>query len=260
MPNYLELVLAKRPDGEIHIVDVFSLRAGALQTEALRSSLLPSRVVLEEVNRRLAPTVFDLYTEGNSAFDDFIDHLLRNRQREADEIFAKNLTPLRRNRRAHVLRLGVAAQLGTDAYAQAIRDMEAGFPNDPSLLLPKLEVAAAKLDLKGLLEAVDAIERRVGVDPYLDVVRASAHFSADDLSRARSFAERATAAEPDLAPALWRIVAVALRQKDFKAVAQWLSTIEERLGVEIGDLSAVPLYEQFVKSPEYTRWLEWREK
>ena len=41
---------------------------------------------------------------------------------------------------------------------------------------------------------------------------------------------------------------------------KWLNEIEKNLGLEIGDLSTIDLYAEFVKSPEHAAWLKARKK
>jgi predicted Zn-dependent protease len=164
------------------------------------------------------------------------------------------------NKKAHRLHLGSAAQIDPDAFRLAVGEMKRCFPDDPSLLLLELHGALAKQDLKGTLEAVNALERRVKKDSHLDIIRARSHLIAGDPTRARPFAARAVDAEPDFAGAWWLLVEVCLAQKDFKAVAETLSKIEEKLELEIGDLESSPPYAEFVKSKEYRHWSKARRR
>jgi hypothetical protein len=82
--DYVELVLARRPDGQIRIVDVFSLRRGGLQSEDGRTTLLPSPPVLKILNDMAAPTPEDFLMEEHPAFMELFELFKRNAHRELD--------------------------------------------------------------------------------------------------------------------------------------------------------------------------------
>jgi len=60
--------------------------------------------------------------------------------------------------------------------------------------------------------------------------------------------------------AYWRLVDVSLHQKDFAETARLLNLLADRFQMQIKDLTTVPSYAEFVRSPEYKDWLESRIK
>jgi hypothetical protein len=253
--NYVEPVLAKDPDGEIRIVDLFNLSLGDLQTHDGRMIFIPNPFVLPHLNKLLAPTPEEMFDIGNRAMKELFDFLVKGKDQELLDYFRKNLDQFKGKMKAHRIHLAAAGKVGANSFAAAVRDMEMSFPGNPALLLLKLESSITKGDLKGTLDAADELDLKVRGDPYLDVVRARAHLTTGDPANARACAEKAAKAEPDLGVAWWVIVEACLGQKDFQAVTDTLSKIEEK-GMKIGDLEGAPAYAEFVKSEEYRRWRE----
>jgi tetratricopeptide (TPR) repeat protein len=239
-------------------VDLFDLGRGGLATEIARSQLIPKPVVLNLVNKLGAVTAEDVFFDSRPEFQELMKLLIAQEYRGIDDLFLRKAEAFKTERNAHRLRVNAALQVDADTYARAVQEMEKCFPGEPSLLLLKLDSALVRRDLKATLEAIDALEARLKADPYLDAIRANAHLVAGDPARARTSAEKAIAAEPDLGDGWWLLVSACLAQKDFKAVADALAGIEKNLKIKIEALEDASEYAEFVKSKEYADWLKAR--
>src|SRR5690606_10604947 len=109
------------------------------------------------------------------------------------------------------------------------------------------------------LEAVDRIEAGVLPDPYLDVIRANVLGATGEWGDARVAAKRAIEREPDLEAAHWPALVGSLAEKDFADTSRLLRTMHEKFGTEI-DPASLPIYEEFVRSPEYRAYEASREE
>lgn len=49
---------------------------------------------------------------------------------------------------------------------------------------------------------------------------------------------------------------VALKRQEHSQVVKLLTILQNDYGIEFGDLTTLPEYAEFVKSPEYKEWLE----
>jgi hypothetical protein len=96
------------------------------------------------------------------------------------------------------------------------------------------------------------------VDPYLNVLRAGIHYQAGDLAAAEVAARKALAEEPTLEDAYWQVATVSLDTKSYETTVEMLDLLQQRFGVELEDLTKVPEYADFVKSPEYRKWAQTR--
>ena len=256
--NYVELILARRPDGEIRIVDLFNLSLGGVQTAVGRRDWIPGLWSLRRLNTMIAPTPEDFFVGLNPAFEELLELLAKKKYREFDALFLQKAEAFKRDPAAHRLHVRVAGQIDADFYGRAVHEMEKCFPDDPSLLVLKLGGALMKKDLKGTLDAADALDERLKGDPYLDVIRSNSLLEAGDIANARSRAAKAMGAEPELHAAWWLFINACLQQEDFKAVAEALSKMEG-LNMELGRLEDEPAFAEFMKSNEYRGWLESRQ-
>ena len=102
------------------------------------------------------------------------------------------------------------------------------------------------------------IDKFIGGDPYLHVLRANCHFLNDEPAKAREFIQKALAAEPTLIDAYWMVVHFALTDQDHDETLRLLNEIDEKFELVFEDLTQVPEYAEFVKSPQYREWMESR--
>jgi hypothetical protein len=97
----------------------------------------------------------------------------------------------------------------------------------------------------------------VGGDPYLDAVRAGVRAAQGDLEGVRHFARRAVEREPSLIQGHWVLVSASLQVKDYDETLARLKEIDQKFDIEFEDLTQVPDYAGFVKSPAYAKWLDY---
>jgi tetratricopeptide (TPR) repeat protein len=139
-------------------------------------------------------------------------------------------------------------------YEQAIQDFRKFFPDDPALDLVTVDSYDMQKQYGKARAAVDRVDRAVGGDPYLNLLRAQFYFVEKKYDEALQCARKAVAAESDLAPAYWVQVNVSLHKKDFDETTRLLGVLEQDLGIRIGKLTTIPEYADYVKSPQYATW------
>jgi hypothetical protein len=64
--------------------------------------------------------------------------------------------------------------------------------------------------------------------------------------------------EPAEQDSYWNAVTVAILAKNNEEIGNYLTLIEKELHLQIGDLTQIPFYADFVKSGGYAKWLESR--
>jgi tetratricopeptide (TPR) repeat protein len=260
LPNrldYLEFVLGKTSEGKTRIVDVYSTLYGELATETLRSTVLDDPASLAIANQLRAPTPGDLALCIGKA-SHMTGLFLDNKPKEALQFFKENAREFKTSKVAYRIRFTIAQQVGMDEYLKALEDFERDFPQDPSLTFRRVERRLLTKDREKGLEAIDALDRAVKGDPYLNVLRAQLHLDVKDFAKARACAEKATRDEPGLDRGWWTAISVCLAQKDFAETAKLLSAAEKALKITLGDLRDVSEFEEFVKSSEYKEWIRSR--
>jgi hypothetical protein len=175
--------------------------------------------------------------------------------RKALEAYAALPSDVRTLKMFLEVRRQAAAGVGKDAHESALDDFAELYPNDPAMPFVDRDRCYLQRDFEGFRQAVDAMDRMVGGDPYLNVLRANAYVAEGNLPAARKAAEAAVAGEPGLPKTHWTLVDVALLQRDFAEVARTLTRMESQLGVVLRDLRLNPAFADFFASPEGLAWL-----
>jgi hypothetical protein len=255
---YQELLLASK-DGVFHIVDVFLINSGEWHSQGVRRTCVPSPSILRIANTLKAPLFEDFSKELRETPSYTIVELTKKRDPKAVLNYFDTQAALKSLRFAHVLRINAAAEINREIHGKAVEEMIRAFPDEPIAYLVSLSGYAHHGQYEKAIAAVDKVDRAVGGDPYLRVVRASLDLQAGgDIAKARALVLDATGQDPKLEQAWWTLVDIDLKAKSFRDVASDLKGLEAALSISIGDLTGVEGYADFVKSPEYAEWMRER--
>ena len=99
---------------------------------------------------------------------------------------------LRKEKFVMLVRLMAATKdSNNNTYLNALTEYRKTFPGDPSLRLMSIDFHLLKKDHANALKTIDALDKHLGGDPFLDVMRATVHRSAGNESKAREAETRA---------------------------------------------------------------------
>lgn len=244
--DYQELELgASRHDHEVRVVDVYEHMAG----------------------NWLSASIWDVARHAVHSGDaDTSDRIGRARNLQLGGKSAEALTlldtlpkNLRKTRTVLLARVSMARDVSDHAYRQALDELAAAFPDDPSIALIETPGALLHKDYDAALRYVDLVDKGIGGDPFQDAVRASIYLQRGrpgDLDRAAARAEAATRAEPDLAQGWWERLDVEIARKRWGAAIEVMDVLRRRFGRRFDDarLRANPTMAGLVASPEYAAW------
>ena len=175
--------------------------------------------------------------------------------RFADALAAYNQLPtsLQRAKPFLLIRLRAAQQISTEETLVAIDAFREAFPDDSAADLYLLHSLTLKQDFAATGKVVDRIERSVGGDPFLDVMRGQFLLQEKRFDDADAAAQKAIAVDSTLTSAWWLRVTAALNKGDFPRVVEMLKVLKSEHNQEPADFTD-PLFSEFVKSPEYREW------
>jgi hypothetical protein len=142
-------------------------------------------------------------------------------------------------------------------YTAVLEDFRNLFPKDPCLDLLLIDYYTLKKDFPQAIESIDRLDKSVGVDPYLNVIRAGISEASGDLTGAARFAARAMDQEPTLLPAYFAAVGISMKAAKYDETLTLLKALDQKFNMQFNDLKTVPEYAGFVKSPQYPQWLEY---
>ena len=87
-------------------------------------------------------------------------------------------------------------------------------------------------------------------------LRAGSFLAEGDKKTAKEYFRKAVAAEDSLMVADFNLVAISLAEKDFDETSRLLTVIREKFPKRMPNVTRIPLYAQYVKSPQYQAWLK----
>jgi hypothetical protein len=267
--NYVDLVLAKRTDGTVAIVDCYSLLSGEMSSTTMRRALLPLTAkspnpLLDRLsgNEQVFVKNFDKYEQVVSDF----------RARDwpaALEAYERLPQPMKEDKNLLLIRYQAANQWALAspsvdgstsdaerALVDALNDFQQYHPRDPCLSFVLIDRHLIQKEYDKALRAVDRIEKQVGGDPYLDCVRGNIERTRGDLAAAKRLHQTVIDAGADLRDPYWGLIDVALAESDHDRTAELLEQMEARHGQVA--IEGVPGYEEFLKSEQYRGWIRRR--
>jgi tetratricopeptide (TPR) repeat protein len=150
--------------------------------------------------------------------------------------------------------------LGADAEADYLAGLETFrqlYPNDPAIDFISIDYFLLKKRYDEVHKSIDRLDKAVGGDPYLNVLRGSTSMEAGQFEEASRAMEKAIKDEPDMSKAYWARIGLSLQEKKHDDTLKWLQAIVEKCQVAITNLNEVPEYAEFVKSPQHGEWQKW---
>lgn len=171
-----------------------------------------------------------------------------------------SLTPAcRRNGEVMMEYLTLSARLDRHVYYRLLNECRRDLPGNVSVEALNMWLSVRDGDGPECRRSIAAIERVVGKDPYLDVVRARSYLDSD-LPRARKLLEKAMTDEPGLVDAYKILAMVAQAQGKFDEVALLLTTIEQNFGEDMSGVVSSDVYLEFRRSSAFGAYVRSREK
>jgi hypothetical protein len=119
------------------------------------------------------------------------------------------------------------------------------------------ETQQMKKDFPQALESIDRLDKAVGGDPHLNVVRAGISEKSGDLAAAARFAGLAMEQEPTLLTAYFTAIGISLKAAKYDETLAGLKALDQKFKMQFNDMKTVPEYAGFVKSPQYPQWLSY---
>ncbi|MDR3621462.1 MAG: hypothetical protein P4L85_19080 [Paludisphaera borealis] len=259
--SYLLFMLDRRPDGRIRAVDYYSLSTGELASQGARRMYLAG---VAQINRGIVDRLLSKDHDLFKHIGDVKRMAVANREgREQEALTIYDALPeeLKNEKIFQVLRCAAAQKTGDDAkYLEAIQDFARRFPGDPASDFQMVDGYLLMKQPEKSLEYIGKLEKALSEDAYLKVLRGNILTLLKRPDDALAAYRAAIVEERDLRPAYDGLLGVAVERKRFGEVAELLDTLESVFDEEIGDLSEVGEFAEFVASPEGKAWAEKHEK
>jgi tetratricopeptide (TPR) repeat protein len=258
--SYFDFILSQQPDGRVRAIDIYVYLSGELLSQTMHRSFLQAAA-------RLDPSLLDRLTGTENEFVRNVDNILalttqfrQGRFREAMQVYEQLPPGLQHDENVLLMRLRMAQSLSDEQYQAVLEAMRTTFPRNANVDLLSIDYFLLKKDYARARKCIDRLDAATGGDPYLDLFRANAYMAEDKFEQARQATERLIKQEPEMVFAYWLALAISVKQQRYTDTARLLTILRQRFNIEMKDLSTIPEYAGFVKSPEYIRWRAEQEK
>jgi tetratricopeptide (TPR) repeat protein len=254
--NYHDMLLVRQAGGGVRAADMYVFATAEMISQTFRRGYIPlAAEASKSAIARLTQSESD-FIKHVKDFQEITSNVRGGRPQQALDIYARLPDSLKKDKNLLMLRVAAASAVDEQQYDEAMNALRTLYPDDPCVDLIGLDSHFIHKKYAAARKAIDRLDKSLGGDPYLDVLRASVYLAEKHYQEARECAVRAAKAEKDLVSAYWTQVTIALEQKDFDEVAKLLVFIEKGLHLELSDPTTAPEYAEFVKSPQYQKWLQ----
>ena len=245
--NYHDLVLARDKQQKPCFTDFYAYASGELMSDTLKH--MTAQINPPKPGQPMDPEMAALVRLG-----ELRQMVAANRGREAVELLNSMPQKTQQLKIMQLIRVMASMQVDEATYMQALESYRKLFADDPSADLVSLDIHLLKKNYDQLFASIDRLDKALGGDPYLDTMRSSAYLEKGDLPNARKLAEKALAADAKMFEAHDSLLTVAIKQKDHATTVKELDQMEADFGMKWKDLRQVPMFADFVNSPQYQEW------
>lgn len=255
--NYHEFTITRFPDGNLGAEDIYSVATGEPISQTIRRFIIPG---LQQRNggvlSRLRGTDKQ-YAVNVELIQSMIQAVHDKRYADVQRTYRQLPKELQEDKVVLVAYAQGSAGVNDQDHEAAVETLRRLYPNDPCVDLMSVDYHLIRREYKLCLDDMNRLSLAIGGDPYLECLKVVALINLGELRAAAKCAEEAIEMEPDLEPAYWSRVKVSLRAKNHLDTLTWLKKITKNFNTTITDLSEVPEYAMFVKSPQYREWVKW---
>lgn len=255
--GHFELELRPRRGGGVRVVDFWtSFDAEWTSVNLRRIGLLmapaadPAATLRAKLFGEGVP-----FTEAHITAMSAFNAAARAGDAKATELHFAELHPSLQKDRS-IMSLRTAGSAGDpEASSRAVEAFMAAFPDDPSVALKAFDLHFTRKEYDACLEALDVLERTLGLDPWLEVLRARVELAASHLGVATEHADRAIELEPWNVQAWFTALDCAVARKDHSRTSRLLDgAVKAGAKYTRESLGTSDAFKDFMRSPEGKRW------
>ena len=252
--DYHEFMLGRGVDGKVRAVDMYLYMTAELFSESLRRPYLQAAASDQRgLVERLLGTEQD-FVKHAFKLNDIADLLVAGKNREALDVYYQLPLSLQNDKTFLLLRLQATQRLDDKLYVATIKRFQDLFPKNAAIDMISIDGLILSKHYHEAIAAIDRLDKSLGGDPYLNMLRAGVYFASGEKDKARKAAEAAVQGNPDMIDCYWTLVGINREQNDYPGLLKALKQIDNHFNIEFNDLTTDPDYAGFVKSPQFEEW------
>lgn len=251
--NYYDMHLAQREDSKLVIRDIYVYLNDETFATTMRRALGADPE--DTLSRMYAPQ----RVEGTGKLNEVDSMALLYRDKQYEEMMSYHESlpeTSRNNRMVQYYRMFAAQQLGEARYKQVLEEVNRKFAGSPSMDLMMVNHHILNRQFDSTLVVVDRIDRLVGGDPYLNLIRSHVASEKNEIAQAKDYIQKVLAYDSTLTGPYFALMLLSLREKNYAETAKLLNLAEQRTGIDI-DSALITQDEKmadFARSEEFRKW------
>jgi hypothetical protein len=255
--EYLEFVVQTDAKGKARIVDWAALSGGELYSEVIgrmariltepAPGLIQNLLGMQQIDQatlKRMKAVAELRRKGD----------LRGAFQEMEKLPAE----IADSRVILVQRASLASEANDDAaYRRVLARLEKLHGNDPAAAFMLLDHYFYAKDVNKCLQAIAAIESRVGVDGMTQMLRSNIYMSSGMHKEAITYASKAIDIEPEMSDPYFTLAQSHVMLGQFGEAIEVYSTLQADFGYEFSEdnFAQDAAFKKFIASAQFKKWL-----
>ena len=196
--TYNDMLLTKDAAGVVRAVDIYSYASGEYVSAPVRRLYMQAVASEPTLMGKLAGKKNEMVSKA-LMFQELTQKTLSGQYQEVVDLFKRMSPDMQHEKNVLVAYVSASAHLGEEQYTAAMDELRKAFPNDPGIDLMLVDGFILRKHYDEAIQAIDRIDKSLGGDPFLDVLRSNIYMAKGDDHAARSSARRAAEREPSLA-------------------------------------------------------------
>lgn len=254
--NYHDYELVS--DGGLAVAeDVYVFLAGERLSSTLGRFLIPA-IVQATGRPPQSLSAFDRAFVENASLVQQLTLLAIQGQGQAAMSVYNQLPPvMQRDKSMLLMRYRAALSIDRQAVVAAVSEYESRFPGDPGVALITMDRQILEGDFDEAMQSVEVIDRAVGGDGHLNMVRASIMISSGDNEAAVEYAEAYVEHDPSNLQSHLLLIGLVLKGNDHDRTYKVLKRASDRFeNIDLQKLAGNEKYTEFFASRQGKRLLQ----
>lgn len=255
--EYIEFVVQPDAKGAVKIIDWAPLSGGELYSEVVgrmarilsdpEPGLIQSLLGLQQIDQatlKRMKSIAEMRRKGD----------LRGAYQEMEKLPAQ----IADSRVMLVQRASLASEAGDDPnYRKMLARLEQLHGNDPAAAFMLLDHYFYARNLDKCLQAITAIENRVGVDGMTQMLRSNIYMTLGKHADAVTYARKAIAIEPDMSDAYFTLAQSHVALGQFAEAIEVYTTLQDDFGYQFTkeNFAKDATFTKFIESSPFKKWL-----
>ncbi|MFN8290454.1 MAG: tetratricopeptide repeat protein [Chitinophagaceae bacterium] len=203
--NYHDIELKKKK-GVVKIADVYIYATG----EALSATI-------KNLYEQLSGMEDKLTKDKNwvSSLTEIREKLNKGKNKEAYDLFMEIPAEARTSKIFRIIKVQICTGMSDELHQQSVEELLAAFPNEPDMQLMLIDAYFMRKEYDKALGAVNAIDKMINKDPFLDYYRYLCYNVMQQPEKAREHLIKVTKAYKDFPDARLELIVTYLDEKKY---------------------------------------------